>query len=164
MTDADLEPDTIAKAISLTVERELDNNDSAHPRACVRRLRQDFPELVEAESERLLDKALHERFRNALNKTAGAAGQMVLPGLGAIDRTITIPDGEGDFAFKRIEKATADDLIADASILRENANSATRAAARAEQRNEVLLPLMEKHGFETASEAIAFLMQSEAVA
>lgn len=89
--------------------------------------------------------------------------QLSLPGIDAEwDATVTIPDGEGSFRRKRLERATADELTADEAIHTANVDAAVAARDRARQRNRVLLPVMDEQGFVTAGQAIEFLSGSPA--
>lgn len=84
--------------------------------------------------------------------------QLAFPGMDVEwDATVTIPDGEGSFRRKRLERATAADLEADLAIHRQNVDAAQEALRRAVSRNDVLLPAMDEHGFATAGDAIEYL-------
>lgn len=84
-------------------------------------------------------------------------GQLELPGIGHIDGTVTTSDGEGGYVVKRIKFATISDLEQDFDIQQINVDAATKALLRAEDRNKVLIPVMQAEGFATAGEAIAFI-------
>jgi hypothetical protein len=109
---------------------------------------------VELFADSLKTKAL------AVMSAADRAGrvQLELPGISADwDATVTLPDGEGSYRRKRLERATRDDLIADLAIHRENVDRAQSALRRAVGRNDALVSLMAKFDFATAGEAIEYL-------
>lgn len=86
--------------------------------------------------------------------------QLSLPGFGDIDETVTTLDGEGGHVTKFARHATRRDLESDLELHDENERQARRAHERAILRNTVLIPIMEEHGFNTAGEAMEWLVAS----
>jgi hypothetical protein len=84
-------------------------------------------------------------------------GQLSLP-FGDIDETVTTVDGEGGHVTKFARHATRKDLESDLDLHDENERQARRAHERAILRNTVLIPIMEEHGFDTAGEAMDWLV------
>jgi len=89
-------------------------------------------------------------------RKAGNA-QLIFPGIGQVDLTVTTVSAEGGPVLKRLVHATAKDLVIDHEIHKTNVLAATDAEARANERNLVLLPIMAKHGFTTAGQALDYL-------
>jgi hypothetical protein len=83
--------------------------------------------------------------------------QTQLPGFGDVPNVVTTYDGEGQFVYKRLRFASRVDLVNDEDILVANAVAADQAAKVAQDRNQVLIPIMDQHGFITAEQAIEFL-------
>lgn len=150
----------LAQAITDISERMLQQFDSATPRLGLSLMKAEHIELIEDHAFRLADEWVVRQFASELSGRASRktpTDQLALPGIGEIDRVITVSDGEGGFAYKRIEKATVADLLEDEDLMRRNSEAATKAYERARLRNSVLIPTMETHEFESVAEALAFL-------
>jgi hypothetical protein len=149
------------KAELATIYEELiDTADGAHWSSLYTQFNDRHPDARFEVGAELYDEMLKDKALSVMKETDRRAGrrQLSLPGLDVEwDATVTLPDGEGSFRRKRLERATASDLIADLEIHRANVDSAVAALDRGTQRNTVLLPAMEEHGFTTAGEAIEYL-------
>lgn len=88
--------------------------------------------------------------------------QQVIPGIAEMDATVTVRDAEGGYRRKRVEFATLPDLTEDREILRENVDHAVASLNRADERNNVLGPVMEQRGFDLAGQAIEYLVKGGA--
>ncbi len=88
--------------------------------------------------------------------------QLTLPGIGDFSNIVTTYNGEGEPTYKRLTKASKSDLLNDEEFQRVNAESAARSYAEAVQRNQVLVPLMDRHNFGTAGDAIQWMAQQQA--
>jgi hypothetical protein len=149
------------KAELATIYEELiDTADGAHWSSLYAEFNDRHPDARFEVGAELYDEMLKDKALKVMSETDRRAGrrQLSLPGLDAEwDATVTLPDGEGSFRRKRLERATASDLVADEEIHRMNVDAAVAALDRATQRNTVLLPVMEDHGFVTAGDAIEYL-------
>lgn len=85
--------------------------------------------------------------------------QLTLPGMGDISNIVTTYNGEGEPTYKRLTKASKVDLLNDEEFQRVNAEAAAKSYAQAIQRNQVLVPLMDAHGFTNAGDAIQWMAQ-----
>ena len=138
----------------------IDSPDGAHWSSLFDEFNRLHPDARHQVGADLFDEMLKDKALKVMSDSDRRAGktQLSLPGIDAEwDATVTTPDGEGSFRRKRLERASADDLAADAAIHDQNVDAAIAARNRARQRNQVLLPVMDEHGFATAGEAIDWL-------
>lgn len=152
-------PTEVKVAMERLATNQLESSVSGvHWSSVLRDFRQIYSKLLPGLATSALDDWLRRCATDvvrSLRRTDNA--QLVLPGFGAIDATVTTTDGEGGFVVKRIKFATADDLVQDEGIHEQNVEAATKALDRAHRRNHVLLPIMQSEGFVTAGEALEYL-------
>lgn len=84
-------------------------------------------------------------------------GQLVLPGIGEVDETVTTVDPEGGFVVKHLHHATEPDLIMDEELHQQNVDTAQQALLRAKNRNRALIPMMKARGCKTVGELLSLL-------
>lgn len=152
-------------AVREIAERMLTDYDSAHPLLGEKLFKESHADLLDALGEQLAEHRIRTMFRDELRlgtRQRGSGDQLSLPGVGDIDRTITIPDGEGGHRYKLTAKATADELEQDEELLVGNVQGAQASLQRAQLRNATLIPVMREHGYATAGEAIQHIMRGAA--
>jgi len=150
----------IKAELAAIYEELIDTADGAHWSNLYTEFNARHPDARFEVGAELYDEMLKDKALSVMKETDRRSGrrQVSLPGLDAEwDATVTLPDGEGSFRRKRLERATASDLRADLEIHRANVDAAVAALDRGTQRNTVLLPVMEDHGFATAGDAIEYL-------
>lgn len=118
-----------------------------------------YPDARQALSEDLWWDFLHGKCKQLAKPPKSQ--QLTLPGIGDFSNIVTTYNGEGEPCYKRLTKATKQDLLNDEEIQRVNAEAAARSHAETVQRNQVLLPLIDRHGFATAGEAIQWMAQQQ---
>jgi len=154
----------LSQAIADISERMLTQFDSANKHLGLSIVKAEHGDLIADLAPRLADEWVRQLFAKELagRNTRGKAAQQELPGIGPIDNSITISDGEGGVAYKLVGKATADELVWDEALMKQNAETAQAAYVRAQVRNSVLLPVMKTQGFEFAAQAIVWLQRPSA--
>lgn len=150
----------IAAELSSIHDEQIDTDQGAHWARIVEEFNCRHPDARYDVGAGMFDEWLKTKALKVMQESDRRAGkrQLTLPGIDAEwDATVTVPDGEGSFRRKRLERATASDLEADLAILEENLRGAIDSTNRGRQRNQVLLPVMDEHAFPTAGEAIEYL-------
>lgn len=143
--------------MSRIVDELVDMPQGVHWMQVRERFANDHPDVIGELGDKLAWKALETMAKDAIKPLRSRSSQLSLPGIDEMPATVTVPDGEGSYALKTLRWATAPDLDADRRIHAENVAAAIAAEDVAEQRNRILIPIMEAHGFTFAGEAIAFL-------
>lgn len=150
----------IAAELQSIHDEQIDTNDGAHWARLVEEFNARYPDARDDIGPGMFDDWLrHKALEVMRDSDRRASKQLSFPGIGDIDATVTIPDGEGSFRHKRIERATGPDLVADLAIHEQNVSAAIDARNRAQKRNDLFLPVMDDHGFATAGEAIEYLSE-----
>jgi len=149
------------KAELTTIYEDLiDTVDGAHWSTLFEQFNALHPDARYQVGADLFDEMLKDKALKVMSEADRRSGkrQLSLPGIDAEwDATVTLPDGEGSFRRKRLERATAADLSADEAIHLANVDAAQAALDRATHRNKVLLPVMDEHNLATAGDAIEYL-------
>lgn len=111
----------------------------------------------------LFDDWLRRVARDVVANTGrGHTTQLSLPGMGSVDAFVTVPDGEGGYRRKKYIYASTTDIYADQKVHDDNYAAVGKARSEARQRDGIVLPVMEEHGFATAGEAITWLNAPDA--
>lgn len=117
----------------------------------------EYPHVRHELAGTLYDEWLH--LRAAERAKPPKAQQQTLPGIGDVPNVVTTFNGEGEYVYKRLHKASEIDLINNEEIQRRNAEAAVQAADEAARIRQALVPVMQAHNFATAGDAIAYLAQ-----
>ena len=93
-------------------------------------------------------------------KARAKAKQQAFPGM-ELPQWLTVPDGEGSYAYRPLRTATLKDHAADVMVRRTNAERVMQELAEAERRNEQLWSVDGAHDDMLISDAIAALQQAQ---
>jgi hypothetical protein len=140
-------------AVRQTWERALDEQETVIVRDVVARVRDDFPDVVESEGERLIDTAIAREVKSIARTEAEQGAQLTLFGFPSV---IAIPIPDDGYEYMQAVKARWEQLAAGGQIREDNVR---RAQLRLDAYNGALdhvRPVME--GTErTLSDALALL-------
>lgn len=122
-----------------------------------------YPELVEQESHRLVDKAILAATKRWLRGATATDEDETLPGL-AIPRAISVPkpNKPGDYYYAPAAHATWTELVLHGQILQQNVDHAEAALDAYEAELERVQPLMESDAGLTYGEAVERIGRSAA--